>query len=88
MASLLTVLKKIGKDLSDVEVWVKEGVAIAGPIVGAIDPPLAPIIAIVEQILNALPTGTVPTVETVAALVRATAMQGTVCACCKYSTKP
>ena len=81
--SLLTHLKNVGKTLADVEVWVKDGVNVLGPILGAVDPPLAPIIAIVEKVLAALPAGTTVTADTLKSLVTSTATtQGATCSCC------
>lgn len=85
---LLTVLKTIGKDLSDVEVWVKDGIAIAGPIISTLDPPLGPIIAAVEKILNVLPSSAV-TASSVQTLVTSMATaQGSMCSCSPCSCCP
>jgi hypothetical protein len=84
--SLLSVLKKIGKDFSDVEKWVVAGLAVTS----LVDPPLAPILAVVEKILDALPKGTPVTATLFESLVTATAtVQGVtcVCSCCGCQEK-
>ena len=79
--SLLTVLKNVGKDLSDVEKWISEGLTLVGPIIGTLDPPLAPIIAAVERILAALPAATKLDARTVQGIVTSVASsQGALCA--------
>lgn len=50
--SLQSVLQQIGKDLSHVGPWIEDGIKIAAPIIGTVDPPLAPIFAAVEAIFN------------------------------------
>lgn len=52
--SLLSVLKTVGKDLSHVGSWIDDGLQVVGPIIGLIDPPLAPIITIVEEVLGGI----------------------------------
>lgn len=77
---LLSVLKRVGKDLGDVEKWVAEGVAVAGPIISLVDPPLGPIIAVVEKILGGLPDITKVDAKTLQSLVTsAAATQGSTC---------
>lgn len=53
--SLLSILKTVGKDLSHVGLWIDEGLKIAvpvvNPIVTALDPPLAPIVLGIENVL-------------------------------------
>lgn len=39
--------------------WIDDGLKIAGPVVGALDPPLAPVIAAVEAVLGGLQPGQV-----------------------------
>jgi hypothetical protein len=80
--TFLAALKSVGKDLSHVEGWIKDGVALAAPIIGEVDPPLGPIIGVVEKALGALPSGTKLDAKTMQSLVTsAAATQGTICTC-------
>jgi hypothetical protein len=47
----------VGKDLSHVGQWIDDGLKIAAPVVGVLDPPLAPVIAAVEGILGNIHPG-------------------------------
>lgn len=49
--SLSTVLKTIGKDLSHVGSWIDDGVKVAIPIIGVVDPPLGMIFTEIEKVL-------------------------------------
>ena len=49
--SLLTILKTVGKDLSHVGGWIEDGLKVAAPIVGAIDPPLGAVITEIESVV-------------------------------------
>lgn len=89
MASFLSVLKSIGKDMSHVGQWIDDGLKIAEPIIGLIDPPLAPIILAVETALGALPVSTTVTADTVQKFVTASATtQGVKSICCPAMTCP
>jgi hypothetical protein len=55
--SFISILKTVGKDLSHVGQWIDDGLKIAAPVVGVLDPPLAPVIAAVEGILGNLHPG-------------------------------
>lgn len=54
MASLLTILKTAGKDLSHVGTWIEDGLKVAAPVIGAVDPPIGAIIVQVENVLGNL----------------------------------
>lgn len=82
--SLLSILKKVGKDLGDVEKWVAEGIAVAAPIVAIVDPPLGPILTAVEKVLAALPQNSTVDAKTLQAVITSTAtIQGATCATCQ-----
>jgi hypothetical protein len=55
--SFSTILKTIGKDLSHVAGWIEDGLKVAAPVIGTIDPPLGAIFTEVENVLGSL-TGT------------------------------
>jgi hypothetical protein len=57
--SLLSVLKNIGMNLGHVGGWIDDGLKLAAPIVGIVDPPLVPIITGIEAFLDGLPNGAV-----------------------------
>jgi hypothetical protein len=71
--SLLSALKSIGKDLRDVGGWIDEGIQVIGPILGAVDPPLAPIITEIETILARLFPNTPASATQLQAIVKAVA---------------
>ena len=48
------ILKTIDKDLSHVGSWIQDGLKIAAPIIGAVDPPLGAIITEVENVLGSV----------------------------------
>lgn len=52
--SLRTILKTVGHDLSHVGQWIEEGLKVAEPIIGAVDPPIGSIITQVENVFNSL----------------------------------
>lgn len=52
--SLTSILKTVGKDLSHVGQWIQEGLEVAVPVVGAVDPPVGLILTEVETILGNL----------------------------------
>jgi hypothetical protein len=52
--SLLSALKSIGKEIQDVGKWLDDAVKFAEPIIGALDPPLIPVLQEVETILQLL----------------------------------
>ena len=82
--SLLTVLKSVGKDLSHLEQWVNDGLKLAEPIVGVVDPPLAPIIIAIESALTLIPKDTPLSATAVQQYVTATATAKSVdhgCSC-------
>ena len=56
--SLLTILKAAGNDLSHIGTWIEDGLKSVGPLLGVLDPPLAPIINEVEVTLQDLQTTT------------------------------
>lgn len=56
--SLFSVLKTVGKDLSNVGSWIEEGIKVAGPIVTAVDPPLGAIITGIEAVVALIPNHT------------------------------
>jgi hypothetical protein len=58
--SFSAVLKSIGKDLSHVGGWIEDGLKVATPIIGAIDPPLGAIFQEVETVLASVLGGTLP----------------------------
>lgn len=49
--SLLSVLKTIGKDLKDVAGWLEDGLKIVDKPIEALDPPLAPLLTALENLL-------------------------------------
>jgi len=53
--SLLSVLKTIGKDASDLGKWIGDGLKAVGPIIDTLDPALAPIITEIENVIAGLP---------------------------------
>jgi hypothetical protein len=55
--SFISLLKIVGKDLSHVGQWIDDGLKVAAPVLGQIDPPLAPVIAAVETVLANLHPG-------------------------------
>jgi len=69
--SLSTVLKAIGKDLSNVGHWIEDGLKVAEPIIGAIDPPLGAIITEVENVLGSVTSSAALTESQVQAIVTA-----------------
>lgn len=54
--SFSSVLKSIGKDLSHVGSWINDGLKVAEPILGAVDPPLAAIFTEIENVFSGLGT--------------------------------
>jgi hypothetical protein len=52
--SLATILKTVGKDLSHVGTWIEDGLKIAVPVIGSVDPPIGAILTEVETILGNL----------------------------------
>jgi hypothetical protein len=56
--SLIGILKTVGKDLSHLGSWIEDGLKIAEPIIGAIDPSLVPLIQALEDVLGLLPQPT------------------------------
>jgi hypothetical protein len=56
--SFSQVLKSVGKDLSHVEQWIGDGIEIATPIVGAVDPELAPIFTLLDKLFVHTSTST------------------------------
>ena len=89
MASFLTVLKNIGKDMGHVGQWIDDGLKIAEPIIGVVDPPLAPILLAVEAALGAIPAGTTLTADVVQQFVTATATtEATKSVCCPSGKCP
>jgi hypothetical protein len=69
--SFSSVLKSIGKDLSHVGTWINDGLKIAEPVIGVVDPALGTILTKVEGIISAVPAGTTLTESTVQQLVTA-----------------
>jgi hypothetical protein len=81
MATLSSVLKSVGKDLSHVGTWIDDGLKAAGPVIGTLDPPLLPIITEVESVLGKLPTSTTGTAgSTTATVISAATLQAIVTA--------
>lgn len=72
--SLLSILKTVGKDLGHAGGWIEEGLKVAGPLLGMIDPQLAPIIAAIEAGLSKIPPGTVLNADNIQKFVTATAI--------------
>jgi|HubBroStandDraft_1064217.scaffolds.fasta_scaffold1454435_2 hypothetical protein len=81
--SLLSVLKTVGKDLGHIGVWIDDGLKVAAPIVDVVDPPLAPLIAAIEQALDSIPEGKVLDANTVQQFVTASATVATVMKNCE-----
>lgn len=50
--SFQTVLKSVGKDLSHVSQWIDDGLKVAAPIVGIVDPTLAPVFTLLEDVFG------------------------------------
>lgn len=69
--SFSSVLKTIGKDLKDVGGWIDEGLKVAAPVIGIIDPPLAAIITSVENVLTGLTANPALSAANIQAIVQA-----------------
>lgn len=70
--SLLSVLKSVGKNLGHVGTWIEEGLKVAEPVIGAVDPPLVPIITGIEDALGIIQSkGTSLTAQSLQAVVTA-----------------
>lgn len=71
MASLITILKTVGKDLSHVAVWIDDGLKIVAPVIAVVDPPIGPIITAIEAILGTIPKSVQQTPDFVQKIVTA-----------------
>jgi hypothetical protein len=71
--SLSTVLKTVGADLAKVGGWIEDGLKVAAPIIGTIDPPLGAIIAEVESVVTSIEGTAKLTESQLAAIVSAVA---------------
>jgi hypothetical protein len=71
--SLSTILKAVGKDLSHVGTWIEDGLKLAEPVIGVIDPPLVPILTEIEDIITGLPVTTTLTAAQLQGIVTAVA---------------
>jgi hypothetical protein len=56
--SLRTVLSKIGKDLKDVGDWIEDGLKVAVPVIGAVDPPLGALFTEIESVVEKVESAT------------------------------
>jgi hypothetical protein len=69
--SLSAILKTVGKDLKDVGSWIEDGLRVATPIIGAMDPPLGAIITEVENVVSSIENSVKLTAPQVQAIVTA-----------------
>jgi hypothetical protein len=57
-----SILKAVGKDLGHVGSWIEDGIKIAAPILGAVDPPLGALMGsigtAIDSVLKSIPAST------------------------------
>ena len=72
MIGLQNFLKSVGHDLAEFGKWVEEGAPIIGSCIELIDPPLTPVVAMVEGILKDLESiHKVPSADDIKAITKA-----------------
>lgn len=69
--SFISTLKAIGADFEKVGNWINDGLKVAEPIIGALDPPLGAIITEVENVLGSISSSTKLTESQVQQIVTA-----------------